>query len=531
MTQTKKMRYLVYCRKSTDSEDRQVQSIQDQREHLEKLKHERGLKVIKLFEESMSAKKAGRPIFNEMLQMIEKGEAEGIICWKLNRLARNPIDGGRIQWLLQEGIIKSISTPGREYLPEDNTLMMAVEFGMANQFVLDLSKDVKRGMAQKVKKGWRPLRAPLGYTNDKLGEKGNKKIFSDPQKFDLVRKCWDWFLTGAYSVPMIAQKAHDELGLRGYTGKQLSDSTYYKIFTNPFYYGEFVYNGEWCKGAHKTMITESEFDTAQKILGKKGQPRPKYKRLPFTGLIQCKECGGMITADEKIKTYKRTGNTAKYLYHRCTKRKKGQKCYQKPVTHQNLVEQIHEHLDSITIPQEFLKWAVDVLKENNELEENSRSKIIDLQRKNYDNCLKRIDNLINLYVSPDNTDRELLSENEFKDQKKNLVTEKERIEKELRSAEERVDEWMELTEKTFNFATYAKHWFDKGDYQKKKEILMALGQNFFLEDGRLSIELRQPYLIMRQEFEKNTLLNKARCGLKNNQKLANNRLLASSWSG
>ena len=52
----------------------------------------------------------GRPIFNDMLRRIQTGEAQGIICWKVDRLARNPVDGGQIQWLLQQGVIAHIQT-------------------------------------------------------------------------------------------------------------------------------------------------------------------------------------------------------------------------------------------------------------------------------------------------------------------------------------------------------------------------------------------------------------------------------------
>jgi len=530
-----KLRYIIYCRKSTDSEDRQVQSLQDQREHLEKLRQERGLNVVKIFEESKSAKKAGRPLFNEMLQMIQNGEADGVICWKLNRLARNPIDGGQIQWLLQENTIKSIMTIGKEYLPTDNVLMMAVEFGMSTQFILDLSKDVKRGMLKKAKAGWRPGLAPIGYLNDKYSEKGSKKIIKDEEVFPLVRKMWDLFLNGHYTVSQIVRLSNEELGLRTRRGDKLSLSWGYKVLTNPFYYGEFTWDGETFVGSHEAMITKEEFDRVQKILSKKGKPRAKYKRLPFMGVIECGECGAMITADQKSKFVKSTQKTNTYLYHRCTKRKKNTKCSQKPIRHEELVTQIKEHLDAITIPKEFLTWAINVLRENNELEEVERTKIIAKQRKNYDNCLKRIDNLINLYISPDNADKSFLSEEEFKKRKNELVTEKSSIEAEIRKTETGVDDWLELTEKTFKFATYAKHWFDKGDFEKKTHILQSLGKNFYFKDGKLSIDLEKPYLIMKQGFEKNKALNKARLEPSticlNNAKNSRLSTAFSQWSG
>ncbi len=492
-----KYRYIMYCRKSTDSEDRQVQSIPDQKKELAPLVESKQLNVIKVMGESQSAKKPGRPEFNEMIRMIEEGKADGIICWKVNRLARNPIDGGKIQWLLQQGVLKSIIMPGKEHLPSDNVLMMAVELGVANQFILDLSKDIVRGMKSKVDKGWRPMRAPIGYVNDKYGLRGEKRIFKDPERFPLVRKMWDTMLSGSYTIRQVRDKAVKEWGLRGKDGEILSLSGAYKIFTNPFYYGEFTYNDELFQGKHDIMISKIEFDRVQSILGKAGKPRPKYKRLPFNGVINCGECRAMITSDEKSKYIHSTGETKSYIYHHCTKRKKDTECHQKPIKHEELVNQINTYLDLITIPEEFLQWTREVLRSNNEQEEQNRSLILNNHRKNYDDCLKRIDNLINLYISQDNANKELLTEDEFKNQKNGLIAEKGQIEGQIRKVEQGVNEWMDLTEKTFEFATYARARFETADFEGKTQILGVIGQNFSLIDGKLDITLAKPFLILK----------------------------------
>ena len=212
---------------------------------------------------------------------------------------------------------------------------------------------------------------------------------------------WDLFLTGNYSVPQIVKKANDEWGLRTLSRKhrvgcKLSLSVAYKIFTNPFYYGEFQFDGETYEGKHEKMITKEEFDRAQAILGANGKPRPKNKRLPFNGIIKCGECDGMITSEEKFKKIKSTGNIKSYLYHHCTKRKKDIKCNQKTIRHEELKKQIEEYLDSFTIPPDFLRWAVEVLNEQNEIEIQDRDTILDNLQKNYNTCVKSIDNLIQL---------------------------------------------------------------------------------------------------------------------------------------
>ena len=101
-----KIKYFIYARKSTESEDRQVLSISSQIDDSKKVADKFNLKVAKVFSESKSAKQPGREVFNEIIERIKSGEVQGIICWKLDRLARNPVDGGQISWLLQNGIIK-----------------------------------------------------------------------------------------------------------------------------------------------------------------------------------------------------------------------------------------------------------------------------------------------------------------------------------------------------------------------------------------------------------------------------------------
>lgn len=491
----KTIKYAMYLRKSTDSEDRQIQSIEDQKRELDKLKIQFNIDVVKTYQESKSAKKPGREEFDKMISDIKKGEIQGILCWKINRLSRNPVDGGEIQWLLQQGILQSIMTPGREYRTEDNVMMMSVELGMANQFILDLSKDVKRGLYSKAKKGWRPGLAPVGYLNDKFQEKGNKKILTDEKKFPLVRKIWDLALTGNYTVPAIQEIANDKWGLRTTFYKKegkLSTSHVYRILTNNFYYGEFEYAGKVYQGKHEAMITPEEYDRVQKILGKKGKPRPKHKKLPFNGVIRCGECGCSITADEKIKYVKTEKKTKSYMYHKCTKKKPGVKCNQKPISFPDLEKQIKIELDKITMPHSFFEFATNALNKENLRESKNRNIKIKNQQKAFSECCKKIDNLIKLYISPSNSDRSLLSDSEFKGQKSSLIKEKFSIQLELKRLSEGINDWLELAEKTFKFATYSKVWFERGDYEKKTRILNALGSNFTLKDGKLAITLTKP---------------------------------------
>ena len=105
----------IYARKSTESEDRQILSIDSQVRELKMHAVREGFQVEKVFTESMSAKAPGRPVFNELYMLIQKGKLDGIVCWKLDRLARNPVDGGAIIWAVEENKLKHLVTPQRSF--------------------------------------------------------------------------------------------------------------------------------------------------------------------------------------------------------------------------------------------------------------------------------------------------------------------------------------------------------------------------------------------------------------------------------
>lgn len=494
----KTIKYFIYCRKSSEDEDRQILSIDSQIEALKELSQKFGLKIIETFTESKSAKAPEREVFNKMIQRIEKGEAQGILCWKLDRLSRNPIDSGKISWLLQQGILKSIQTIDRQYLPDDNVLLFNVESGMANQYILDLSKNVKRGLKTKLQMGWYPSRAPLGYLNTIIKEKGANEIIKDPERFDTVRRMWNLMLTGNYTPPQIIKIADKEWKLKTRTTKRflkrpLSRSQIYKIFTNPFYYGSFDYprgSGNWYKGKQEPMITEEEFDRVQKLLGREGRPRPKEHRFAFTGLMRCGNCGAMITAEEKIKRQK-NGNIHYYIYYHCTKRK-DENCPEKMIELKDLTTKIDTLLKSLSISEKFKSWAIKYLHEIRQNEAQSNEVILENKQETLLQITKQLDNLLIKYTSPENESGQLITDQEYQALKSQFLNQKASLESELKTQGKTIEEWVELSERTFKFARYARIWFAKGDMDTKRAIFACLGSHLVIKDQKLNVELH-PY--------------------------------------
>ena len=167
------------------------------------------IKIARIFSDEASAHKPNnRSGFAEMINAINNGEIDAILVWKADRLARNMIEGGQIIHLLQNGVLKLIQTRYTRFQPNDNMLPLTIELGMSNQYSLDLSKNVKRGNKTKVANGGCCGLAPGGYENDTI----NKTIIPDPERFHLVRKMWDLYLTESYSLKQICDIANEDWG-------------------------------------------------------------------------------------------------------------------------------------------------------------------------------------------------------------------------------------------------------------------------------------------------------------------------------
>src|SRR3990167_10302393 len=150
--QTKKI--FLYARKSTDEPERQVLSIEAQMFELREFAEKEGLNIVREFVENKTAKEPGREIFNEMVASIEKNEAEGILAWHPDRLARNSIYGGRIIYFVDTGKIVSLRFPQFWFEPTpQGKFMLQVAFGQSKYFSDNLVENVKRGIRQKLRRG------------------------------------------------------------------------------------------------------------------------------------------------------------------------------------------------------------------------------------------------------------------------------------------------------------------------------------------------------------------------------------------
>ena len=495
------MRAIIYNRKSTkDKEDQQVLSIQGQKEENARKVHQGSYTLVAEYDEEQTAKSPGRPLFSEMMARIESGEADAIVCWRLNRLARNPIDGGRIQWLLLRGILKAIITSEKIYLPSDNVIQMSVEFGMATQYSIDLSKDVLRGMRQKAALGWKPGRPPLGYMRDDAGLKGAKIVREDPERFPLVRLMWEELLSRAFTVPQIWERAVE----RGLTQpgsrlhpepKPLHLSTLYKTFTNPFYFGEFEWEGKTWTGRHRPMIDVRDFDRAQAILGRDGKPRNRVNENPYSGILRCGECGAMIVMDLKSKFVKSENLTRDYHYFRCAKNRTAMSCTQRgSLRRKEMEEQLTRLIDAAELPQSIIEWSLRKLRSSQGDKREIFLNALEHLQQEEQKAEAKINNLVDLRLE----NPAAFTPESFEARRKKLETELKDVKKKLRDREAAAKTWRDDVLESVEFLERVRERFRVGPREARLEICHRLGQTLELKDRVVTFRLAEPFLSFKE---------------------------------
>ena len=489
--------YCEYSRKSSESEDRQALSIESQLDVVRNIAKSLNARIPEKhsFSESKSAKITGnRPAFAEMLKQIEIGEINSIIVWHADRLSRNAIDTALLIDLMDRGKLIEIVTPSQTF---KNTPMDKFMLSLAcSQAKMENDKkgiDVKRGLEKKARMGMFPGPAPFGYLNDKYTERGNRKIKTDPERLPLIKKMLDLMLTGNYTPLKIREIATNEWGYRTPEGKKMGRSTIYRILSNPFYYGAYEYpigSGNWYRGIHETIITEEEYDKIQFLLGKKGRPRPKRHIFDFAGLMRCGECGGVVTAELKIKK-QQNGNTHRYIYYHCTKRIHPE-CSQGCLEESELMKQVIAEIESLEIPTEFHEFAMKWFRQKNSEQAETVKAVVDAQHKAYKACVTKIEGLTDMRAAGELTSEEYMS------RKEKILAEKKQLDDQFRNNGERIDQWIETGDQMFMFIEKAREKFKNGTPEVKRAILSTLGSNLVIKDKKISIDIEKSILPLRR---------------------------------
>lgn len=387
-------RYCLYARKSTESEEQQVLSIDSQIKEMLQMAERDNLEIVEIKKESHSAKEAGmRPVFNEIVDEIKSGKFNGILTWAPDRISRNAGDLGRIVDLMDSGLLQEIRTYGQKFSNNPNEKFLLMILGSQAKLENDNKVvNVKRGMRARCEMGLYPCIAPTGYSNSKNVDK-RCHIEIDTERAPIVKKMFEKIAYENLTGRQLYFWLKDEANYKTRTGKQLHLGNLYMILRNHFYYGTFQYpknSGQWYKGAHEPLISKALFDQVQEkiqVQNTRGSGM-QTKEFAFTKLMSCALCGSGITADEKYKTQK-NGNTHRYVYYGCCK-SNDRSCTSGYINEEDLVEQLVALMDKIEFNDIGMRQKIKAEIERHKKfqsgllgEKESKIKVKDVEVRNY----------------------------------------------------------------------------------------------------------------------------------------------------
>ena len=465
-------KYFIYARKSTDVEDKQVLSIEAQLVELRAYAKNENLQIIDELIEKQSAKMPGRKIFGDMLKRVETGEANGIISWHPDRLARNSIDGGQIVYLLDQTHLQSLKFPTFWF---ENTsqgkFMLSIAFGQSKYYVDNLSENTKRGLRQKVRRGEFPGPAPIGYINDVR----TKTIVVDKRRSPLVVEAFKLYARGDQKLQNIA----DFLATKGIAtsgGLPLKKDQIKYMLTNPFYYGHFRYCGEVYEGKHTPIVSKKLFDAVQAVTVQRGH-RQKGTTSPqiFCGLLRCATCKLSVTAEKKVK-HQKNGNTHEYVYYRCTRKHKTIQCKEPAITEPDLALQLSDILHSYAIPKD---WAsqLETMLANDERKANQSSSVFVANAQTRLASLQgKLQRLLDGYLDQD------IDQLTYKAKQAELMSDKKSLEEQVSKHTLAANVWVEPMRQWLKTAVLLRETANNGSLLAKKEALLQIdGLNLFLK--------------------------------------------------
>ncbi len=346
--ENEQVKFCLYARKSTESDERQAMSIDSQVKEMKAMAERDGLFIKEIRQESHSAKASGlRPVFNQLITDIREEKFNGILTWAPDRLSRNAGDLGSLVDLMDQKKLVKIQTYSQSFSnnPNEKFLLMI----LCSQAKLENDQkglNVKRGLRAKCEAGWRPNMAPLGYLNV-MNNNRISYVKLDPDRSPTVKQIFNRVADKGQSGRVL-KRWLDQIGFTTRSDKPIALSKIYTILRNPFYYGEFEFDGKKYKGNHEPLITKELFDKVQRRLIAPDREWNKQV-FPFKHLCICGSCGASVVGEEKYRELK-SGGFRKHVYYHCS-RSKDYECNEPYIPEEDLIKQLMAHIDELKLDE------------------------------------------------------------------------------------------------------------------------------------------------------------------------------------
>lgn len=358
---TNVVKAVIICRVSSKEQEDTGYSLDAQEKLLQEYADKNNYNVLKVYKISESASgKQARTKFNEILQFIKKNNVNLILAEKIDRLTRNLKDASIINDWVYEEKNNQVHFVKENFIVSQNTrahenLVWDMKVAIARFYTNNLSEEVHKGQKEKLAQGWLPTKPPTGYKT--IGEKGHKIHVVDEKTSPLIKKMFELYTTGNYSVVSLEDEMY-KLGLRSVNGNKVLQSRIYELLQNPFYYGKMQWKSEIYPAKHEPLITKDLFEKAQSILKRRGKTALSTQHnYLFKSKIFCEGCEGVLSWESQ----------KGILYGHCNNHLKSRNCPKKTyIKEKEVEEQIDVVFEKIAPKSEaVLKWIEEIILEEN----------------------------------------------------------------------------------------------------------------------------------------------------------------------
>ena len=466
--------FYAYTRVSTVRQGEKGVSLQEQRAAIDRFARQHDLEIKSWFEERETAAKQGRPVFSQMLRLLNKRNADGVIIHKIDRSARNLKDWSDLGELIDQGVEVHFANESLDLTSRGGRLSADIQAVVAADYIRNLREETKKGMYGRLKQGLYPWAAPVGYVD--TGQGGKVKEI-DPVKGPLVQKVFELYASEKHNLHELAQIAY-EMGLRNRRGNHIGVSGISNILNNPFYIGVIRLKKyrETYLGIHQPLVYKALFDRVQNILRSKSNTKVQKHPFIFRRLLKCERCKQTLIGELQ----------KGHIYYRCHNRKCPPTCIREETVQAKALEEIKR----LNMDEQETSFVLRLLKEYRENWLNERV----IQRKALDlrlnDIITRLNRLTDAFLDG------AIEKDVFNQRKQSLLLERRGIEEKIAEID---NQGQLLPDRIAEFLTLARGAYlsyKVGSPERKRELLVLTTSNREIGGKNLKIELNYPFSLV-----------------------------------
>ena len=475
---------LIYSRVSTDEQRLEGYSLDFQYKELINYCKAKDLDPVKLFTESHTAKRPGRPEFNKMLSYARQHKIYNLVFLKSHRASRNPLDSGQLSYMAEyQGynihLIQNNLILNRSSKPEDY-LIFELNNGFDNMYSRSLRIEVTTKLREKAEQGYYPNRAMIGYKTEKdKSMPGSKRkiLVIDEEKAPFIRKIFELYATGQYSYVTLAAKMR-EAGFKISKSVKCGRSNIEDILNNPVYMGDFVYKGKrYYNGKHEAIIAPELYYLCQRIIKQKTSTKNNRKNFLFSHIIKCATCGCTHVGEIK---------KGKYIYYHCTGNKGGN-CKKNYLKEEYVEEAFLNVLDTLTIPDEYMPVIIKQIKEHVEYERLYNEATTEAVQKQIAHLKSRLNKMFDLFIDGE------IEKNIYNTKRIEFESEIEELNAKLKILNQAPGEVIKFSELLLELFKNARGKYLAASFEKRKELINLVCSNFFYDGENLTVAIKKAF--------------------------------------